>query len=131
MSTPLRINALLVTFGAIAGGIGAIPLTFLGKLLFGAPAGSFENYVWNIGAFALMGALFCPVLAWSAMRRVPLWRAISEPAIGAVIGAVAGMLLGSGVAFLGLAAAGVAAATGRLAFAYRERRELPTGAPHS
>jgi hypothetical protein len=131
LSTPLRITGLLVAFGAIAGGSGAIPLTFLGKLIFGAPAGSLENYVWNVGAFAVLGALFCPVLAWSAMRRVPLWRAISEPAIGAVIGAVGGMLLGSGTAFLGLAAAGIAAATGRLTFAYRERRELPTGPPRS
>jgi len=40
----------------------------------------------------VMGAVLAPIAAWSLMRRVPIWRAITDTAIGTVIGAVVGLV---------------------------------------
>lgn len=123
-----RVNLLLIVLGAIGGAVAAIPLTYLGKWIAGAPdPATVANYLWNMGAFAVMGGLFSPTLTWSAMRRVPLWRAVVEPAIGGVVGSILGFLSGSGAAFLLLAASGIGVAAWRLNYAYRERdmRFLP------
>lgn len=128
-SPPWRITALLVALGAVAGVAVSVPLAYLGKVIAQAPApATVANYVWNMWAFGAMGAAFLPVLTWSAMRRVPLWRAIAEPAVGGLVGALAGMALGSSVAFLGLAAAGISGAIWRLTRMYRDRGALPAGA---
>jgi hypothetical protein len=111
----VRINVGLAVVGAVAFGLAAIPFTVLGKIVSGAPLPiTMSNYLINIGAFALMGAIFSPLLTWSALRRAPLWRALSEPATGGVIGATIGTMLGSGPVFLLLAPIGVALAAWRL-----------------
>jgi hypothetical protein len=58
------------------------------------------------------------------MRRVPLWRAALEPAAAGFAGAVAGMLAGSGVAFLAFGAIGIVLAAWRLNHSYRDRNLL-------
>ncbi len=119
----VRINVGLAVVGAVAFGLAAIPFTVLGKIVSGAPFPiTTSNYLINIGAFALMGAIFSPLLTWSALRRAPLWRALSEPATGGVIGATIGTMLGSGPVFLLLAPVGVALAAWRL-----NRSVRPTG----
>lgn len=119
----LRINLLLMLLGAVAGALAAIPLTWLGKVISGAPdPATLANYLWNMRVFAVMGALFAPVLAWSSLRRVPLWRAALEPTVGGLLGALLGMWLGTltGVESLMifLSAGGVAAASWRVHRAY-------------
>lgn len=112
--------------GAVAGaGVGVV-LTVLGKVLAGAPPADTANYVWNASAFGLMGAVVAPAVTWSALRAVPLWRTIVEPLVASIIGAGAGLLLGSGVALLVLTPAAAVAAVARLHFAHRQRA-LRTG----
>jgi len=121
---------LLAALGAVVGILASIPITWLGKIVAGAPnPASLANYLWNMQAFGLMGAVFGPILGWSTLRRVPLWRAALEPAAGAVIGAVVGSLLGSPVLFLAFAGAGIAATSWRLNRTYSDKAGLRSGGP--
>jgi hypothetical protein len=117
--------------GAAAGAVFGLALTPLGKIVAGAPPADLANYLWNAGAFGLIGAVLAPAAIWSALRRVPLWRTIAEPLVGAVAGAGIGVLLGSGAAFLLLAPLGAAAAIARLQLAHRPRTHQSVQAlPH-
>lgn len=118
-----RVNLLLATLGAIAGAISAIPITLIGKLITGAEPATLANYVWNAAVFAAMAAIGSPFLTWSALRRAPLWRAVGEPAVGAVVGGGIALLLGAPFAFLLLMPAGIAAAAWRLHHVYREPKQ--------
>jgi hypothetical protein len=40
------------------------------------------------GFGAILGAFLGPVVAWTALRHVPLWRLLLEPAVGTVLGAL-------------------------------------------
>ena len=42
----------------------------------------------GFGAGGIAGAVLGPTIAWSALRHVPLWRLVLEPAIGTVAGSV-------------------------------------------
>lgn len=126
MKTPagtlVRVNLLLAALGALVGVLAAIPVTWIGKVVAGAPGpATVANYLWNMRAFGIMGALFGPILGWSALRRVPLWRAALEPAGGAMVGATIGMFLGFGTLILLLAATGVTLTAWRLRHVYREQ----------
>lgn len=114
----------LATLGAIGGALAAIPITSLGKLIAGAPPASLPNYLWNMGVLAAMAAIGSPFLTWSALRRVPLWRAMAEPAIGAVVGGAVAFAVGAPMAFLVLMPVGIGAATWRLHHAYRDRVDI-------
>ncbi len=116
-----RVNLVLASFGAVCGALAAIPITALGKLVAGAPPATMSNYLWNVGVFAAMAAIGSPFLTWTALRRVPLWRAIGEPAVGAVAGGAVALALGAPVAFLLLLPIGIGAATWRLHREYRQR----------
>ena len=82
-SRRLQVSAVLAALGAVAGAVAAVTLTYLGTKVAQAfePSGRIY-YQWAAGEFAVIGAIGTPLLAWSLMRRVPLWRAIGEPAIG-------------------------------------------------
>lgn len=109
----------LTVGGALAGAALGLAFTVLGKIVAGAPPADFANYVWNATTFGVMGAIAAPLVTWSALRAVPLWRAIAEPVAGSVVGAGVGVLLGSGVAFLILTPLGAAAAVARLQYSHR------------
>ena len=115
------ITAGLMFGGAVAGAVVGLALTMLGKIVAGAPPADMANYLWNAGVFAAVGAGMAPVVTWSALRRVPLWRTIAEPLLASVIGATIGVALGSGTAFLLLAPLGAAAAVARLAIVHRPK----------
>lgn len=117
--TRRRITAGLVIGGALAGAAVGMVLTPLGKIVAGAPPADPANYLWNAGAFAVLGACVGPVVTWSALRNVPFWRTIAEPLAGSLLGAGIGVLLGSGAAFLALIPVGAAAAAARLALTHR------------
>ena len=125
------ITAGLMFGGAIAGAVVGLALTMLGKIVAGAPPADMANYLWNGGVFGAIGAGLAPVVTWSALRGVPLWRTIAEPLVASVIGATVGVLLGSGVAFLLLAPVGAAAAVARLAIVHRSKSRPALGRDRS
>ena len=72
------------------------------------------------GAIAVLGAIGGPFLTWSALRRVPLWRAIVEPGAGAVVGGAVAFIIGAPVALLTFMPVGIGFAAWRLHHVYRE-----------
>jgi hypothetical protein len=108
--------------GALAGAAIGIAVTPLGKIVAGAPPADMANYVRNAVAFALTGAFAVPLVAWSTLRAVPLWRTVVEPLAGALAGAGVGVLVGSGTAFLALIPLGGAVAAMRLAATHNKAR---------
>lgn len=125
----LRITMLLIVLGAMAGALASVPMTILGKFLSGAPAADIGHYLWNLRAFATIGAVVGPILGWGAMRAVPLWRAALEPTAAGVLGAVAGFMIGSDAGFLFGSIAGVTLATARLHLATRGHPALAAAPP--
>jgi hypothetical protein len=118
---PWRVYFVLVLVGAVGGALASIPLTWLGKVLAGAPPADFANFRWNAIAFAVIGAFVSPGVTAAVMRRAPVWRAVAEPAAGALVGLAIGALLGSPIAFFGLAALGATLATWRLGYTSKQR----------
>jgi hypothetical protein len=87
MQPRIYVTALLSALGAAIGAITAPVLSFLVTVVAQATlrTGRVE-YFYGPAEFAIVGAIGLPVLAWLLMRRVPLWRAILEPAVGGVLG---------------------------------------------
>ena len=89
-------SAYLIGIGAVVGGV-------LGAIAFGAgmlgdgasPLVLVNPWTLILGGSvgALIGAVLAPVMAWIFLRRVPLWRAIAEPAIGTLLGIVIALLV--------------------------------------
>ena len=84
----------LVVAGAIAGAVFGLVLTRLGKIVTGAPPATLANYVWNAAVFGTLAAVVSPLVTWSELRRVPLWRTVVEPLAAAVAGGCAAVILG-------------------------------------
>ena len=120
-ATRWRLRLGLIIAGVVGGAIVGAALTILGKIVTGAPPATIPNYVWNIVAFGLFGAVIGPIVTWSALRRVPLWRTMIEPVVAGVAGAAIGVAVGSPVLFLALLPVGIIAAVTRLGFVYREK----------
>ena len=93
----LKVVALLVALGGIAGAVTGL-LLFLGaSLLNPGGAGAVDDlriYGFAAGFGALVGALTGPPIALIFLRRVPLWRATMETAGAAGIGAALGLAVG-------------------------------------
>jgi hypothetical protein len=122
----LAVTAGLAAAGAVVGGVlGGLLVTLL--MLMGRPTS------WNaIGLLvgtefgAAVGFVLAPVAAWTLMRRVPLWRAITDTAIGTTVGAGVGLLLQPSFRVIALSpmvlgVVGFAAAALRLRLFYRDR----------
>ena len=112
----------LTIAGALSGTIVAATLTILGKVVAQAPPATLSTYLWNMGVFGVLGAIVSPLVTWSALRRVPLWRTVVEPLGAALAGAAIGVLAGSGVLFLALTPLGASAAIARLSYSHRRER---------
>jgi len=122
---PWKVTAVLAVLGAIAGGAAAIPLTFFGKIISGAPnPATLHEYAWNIRVLAVMGAVFSPVFAWGALRHVPIWRAVVEPALAAIAGSIVSMLVMPAL-FPFTASGPAVASTHLLSKRYENRRPVP------
>ena len=124
-ATRWRITLGLVVAGALAGAVVGVGFTVLGKMVAGAPPADAANYRWNAMVFGVVGAFVGPLVTWSALRRAPLWRTVTEPLVGALVGAGIGMLIGSGVLFLLLTPLGAGAAVLRLERRHRGRALPP------
>ena len=121
-ATRRRLKLGLVIAGIIGGAFVGATLTTLGKLVSGAPPATLSDYVINLCWFGLFGAIIGPIVTWSALRRVPLWRTMLEPVVAGVAGAAIGVAIGSPVLSLTLIPVGIIAAVTRLGFVYSEKR---------
>jgi hypothetical protein len=125
----LRVTALLSASGAVVGAATAVALSFLATSVAQATmsGGRVEYYFEPLG-FAIVGATGTPLLTWLLMRRVPLWRAIAEPAIGGVLGTLVALsaipLVGAPILFQPLCVlTGIVGAGIRLRYAHRGLRD--------
>lgn len=116
-ATHRRIKLALSIAGAVAGAVFGIILTPLGKIAAGAPPATFANYAWNAAVFAAVSAVVSPVVSWSSLRRVPLWRTVVEPLGLAVAGGTLAVVSGASVLILALPPAGLV-----LGFVHLQRR---------
>lgn len=123
------LKAGLTVAGALAGAVFGIALTRLGKLATGAPPATLANYAWNAGVFGVMAGIVSPLVAWTALRRVPLWRAVAEPLAYAVAGGAAAVLVGAPVLILILPPIALTLGFTRLAHRYPEPPSLPAARP--
>lgn len=108
----------LAVAGFAAGAVFGGALTVFGKIVAGAPPATLGNYLWNAGVLGGLAALVSPVVSWSALRNVPLWRTVVEPLALAVAGGAIGVLAGSGVLFIALPPVALVAGFFRLSRAY-------------
>ena len=115
-----KITSTLAGIGAASGAVAAVVLTFLGNIISGYPLKpGVITYSWNVGVFAVFGAVFGPPLAWSMLRRVPLWRSLTEPAVAGVIGSVVAMVAAPAL-FPVIVPAAIVVSAWRLNRAYRD-----------
>ena len=121
----LKISAALAVLGAIAGAIGGCLALALTSLL--TPRGLFFDF-WLIGGAAAAlgggcGVLVAPVLSWTLLRDVPIWRCATETALVTSFAGIAALILMGPMPEI-LAIAGLAAvlAVARLKWAFRRRR---------
>ena len=92
-----RLRRVLVITAALAG-MGAVVGSVLGLLLMAAiltvtrEAWSATGLFMGAALGAASGSVLAPIAAWTLMRRVPIWRAIVDTAVGTTIGAGLGLL---------------------------------------
>lgn len=117
------VTAGLAFTGALIGAVLGALLLIVWALRMGAAADVPDAALLGGAVGAGLGAVLTPITAWVFLRRVPLGRAMAETAVGTVIGAAAGLVLGS-VGWepgAGLPAGVVGALIGFLAAALRLR----------
>jgi hypothetical protein len=131
-----RLRRILIITAALAG-LGAVVGSILGSLLVTALM-AIAARAWNATILlagaefgAAVGFVLAPVAAWTLMRRVPIWRAIVDTAVGTTVGAGLGLLLQPRFTAVGLSPVvlgviGFSAAALRLRLFYRGDR---TGKP--
>ncbi|HEX9565218.1 MAG TPA: hypothetical protein VF981_14645 [Gemmatimonadaceae bacterium] len=87
MERRLLVTGFLAALGAAVGAAAAPLLSFLATTVANVslPAGRI-GYFFDPTAFAVVGAIGIPALAWLLMRTVPLWRAVVEPTVGGALG---------------------------------------------
>lgn len=120
------LKAGLTVSGVVAGAVFGLVLTRLGKIVAGAPPASLANYAWNAAVFALLGGIVSPIVSWSALRRVPVWRTVVEPLAYAIAGGAAAVIVGSGLLLLALPPAGLVLGFVRLRYRYGDANALPS-----
>jgi MFS family permease len=125
----LKITSALAGIGAGGGATAGLVLTYLGNVISGYPiTPGIGVYAWNMGIMAGLGAVFGPPLAWTILRRVPLWRTLTEPALAGIAGSVLAMLLAPPL-FPILVPGAILGSAIRLKYAYAEPPRV--GAPAS
>ena len=124
----------MATGSVIGAVIGALSLWFATAVLGVGPSGSNGALLLaGAEAGALTGAVLAPVSAWSLTRYVPLWRAIGEPGLGAILcsmaGSAAASVLHGGLAWSILGALiGFVVAAVRLRIVQARQKALPAPA---
>lgn len=106
-ATRRRLQTGLVIAGGVAGALFGIALTKMGKIVADAPPATIGNYLWNATAFAALAAVVSPMVSWSGLRRVPLWRTVVEPLAIAVAGGATAVVVSSPMMLLVLPPVGL------------------------
>jgi hypothetical protein len=123
----LAVTAALAVVGVIAGAVGGgIGIGVL-MAIFGVPRGP-ELTSWDLLTIAALigavcGIVAAPLLSWTALRRVPIWRCATETAFAAGVAAPLSLALFGGRPVLALATTAAAAllAAVRLRWAFRRQ----------
>src|SRR3954470_19450816 len=124
-ATRRRLKAGLLVAGSVSGAVFGILLTKMGKIVAGAPSANLGNYLWNAAAFGAMAGVISPIVSWSALRRVPLWRTVMEPLAVALAGGAAAVVAGVPLLILVLPPVGLTLGFLNLRRRYPESRQLP------
>jgi len=125
-STSRWLKVGLTVGGAVAGAAFGVVLTRLGKIVADAPPASVANYVWNATIFGVLAGIASPVVSWSLLRRVPLWRTVVEPLAYALAGGTAAVVIGAPLLLLLLPPAGLVLGFFRLQRRYPDPHALPS-----
>lgn len=133
----LAVTAALTFVGALGGALGAILLLGLFVAVLGVPMNSSVS-VWQGLAVAsaaggVCGIVAAPILSWTVLREVPIWRSAGETALVAGLSTMAAVVLLTVSPLVSLAVPIVATvlAAARLRRSYRKRISRETGAaPH-
>jgi len=129
LSTRRWLKVGLTVGGALAGAAFGIVLTRLGKIIAGAPPATLANYAWNAAVFGIMAGIVSPIVAWTTLRRVPLWRTLVEPLGYALVGGAAAVVVNVPVLILVLPPVGLALGVARLHRRYADPHALPSAPP--
>jgi hypothetical protein len=87
----IQVTIGLSALGLVVGGIlGGGLLALLGFRMGDRISGEVLYYGALFGG--AMGAALAPLAAWTLMRHVPIWRAITETAVGTVVGTTIGLV---------------------------------------
>jgi hypothetical protein len=127
-ATRRRLKVGLVVAGALAGFLFGLILTRLGKIVAGAPPATVGNYLWNAAVFAILAGVCNPIISWSFLRRVPLWRTLVEPLVWAAAGGAAAVTVGVPALLLLLPPVGIAIGVLNLRRQYPDNRQRFSGA---
>ena len=133
----LAVTAALALVGALGGALGAILLVGLFVAVLGLPMNSTVS-VWQGLAVAsaaggVCGIIAAPILSWTVLREVPIWRSAGETALVAGFTTMAALVLLGVNPLLSLSVPIVATvlAAARLRRSYRKRASREAGAaPH-
>jgi predicted transporter len=121
----------LLVAGAVAGAAFGVILTRLGKIVAGAPPATLANYAWNATVFGVLAGIVSPLVTWSALRRAPLWRTVTEPLIYAVAGGCVAVIVGAPALILVLPPVGLGLGFANLRRRFPESHALPELRPSS
>lgn len=125
----LKISAALAVLGAVAGAIGGCLALVLAMIVGGTGIGSSAEVPLSFVA-GVVAALGCgcgvfvaPVLSWTLLRDVPLWRCATETALATSFAGIAALFLTSGgpAKILAIALLAAVLAVARLKWAFRHR----------
>lgn len=123
----LKISGALAALGAIAGAIGG-SLALALALVLGAVGHDAEvPLAFVAGVVAILGCgcglIVAPVLSWTLLRDVPIWRCATETALVTSFAGILALFLTSGAPWMiyGIAVLAAALAAARLKWAFRRR----------
>jgi hypothetical protein len=117
-------TSLLAALGAVTGAAVGAALTLCSSLLFGLPRlPGTEYFLYNMTSFAGLGAVSAPLIAWLGLRRVPLWRAVLEPASVVLVAGLITIGLGVFLPIMALPTVALFASAWRLRRAYAPSRD--------
>ena len=134
----LAVTGALALVGALAGAVGGVLLFGLFVAVLGVPMNSSVS-VWQAlgvasAAGGVCGIVAAPILSWTVLREVPIWRSAGETALVAGISTMAAFVLlaVSPLVTLSIPILATVLAAARLRSSYRKRRSRAAGAaPHA
>jgi hypothetical protein len=101
----VKVTGIISVLGALGGAVGGVVLAIVISLVGGIrgtlfPGDDLLRSIIEFSGFASIfgaayGVILGPILSWTLMKRVPLWRAVSETALAAALGVGVSMAMPS------------------------------------